>query len=63
MRNLTTTGLGEKSVKQRRASQSPLRIHSVLLGDVKELDGDKVAFHEGPVASQGEAQPGDVQPV
>ena len=46
MRNLTTTGLGEKSVKQRWASQSPLRIHSVLLGDVKELDGDKVTFHE-----------------
>ena len=47
MRNLTTIGLGEKRVK----SQSPLRIHSVLLGDVKELDGDKATFHEVSVAS------------
>ena len=60
MRNLTTTALGEKRVKQRQASQSPLRIHSVQLGVVKELDSDKVTFHEVPIASQGEAQPGNV---
>ena len=41
MRNLTTTGLGEKRVKQRRASQSPLRVHSVQLGVVKEEDKQK----------------------
>ena len=63
MRNLTTTGLGEKSVKPRRASQSPLRVHSVQLGVVKELDSDEVTFHEDPMAIQGEAQPGNVQPM
>ena len=33
-------------MKQRRASQSPLRIHSVQLGVVKELDNDVVTLHE-----------------
>ena len=35
-----------EEVKQRWASQSPLRIHSVQLGVVKELDNDEVTFHE-----------------
>ena len=29
---------------------------------VKELDSDEVTFHEIPMTSQGEAQPGYVQP-
>ena len=42
---------------------SPLRVHSVQLGVVKGLDSDEVTFHEAPMTIQGEAQPGNVQPM
>ena len=67
-RNLTTTGLGENKRQSEtrpvptKPSQSPLRIRSVQVEGVKELVNDKVTSHEGPMAIQGEAQPGNGQP-
>ena len=68
-RNLTTTGLGENKRQSEtrpvptKPSQSPLRIRSVQVEGVKELVSDKVTSHEGPIAIQGEAQPGNGQPL
>ena len=68
-RNLTTTGLGENERQSEtrpvptKSSQSPLRIRSVQVEGVKELGSDKVTSHEVPMAIQGEAQPGNGQPL
>ena len=64
MRNLTTTGLGEKtrprSEPKPEATQSPLRIRSGVLVPLEALDKDVVANQIDHEGCRSEAQPGDV---
>ena len=62
-RNLTTTGLSEKTrprvKRDRGATQSPLRIRSSVLIQVEALVKDVVANHNDNEGCRSEAPPGD----